>query len=336
MANQLSLAPTEPSNFSTELDQACLSLLDHMDCYEVSGEDAEPFLQGQLTNDISQVNPIQAQLSSYCTPKGRMLAIFYICQWQDRYLLLLRKDIAESVIKRIQMFVMRSKVEIKQSIALSSSIIGISGEGSSDHLSSLHLHQPTNDYEVSGNQHSLCIKIPGVIPRYILLGDDTFLKNVNSLDQNSLYVFTNNYWQWLDVMSGIPTVTELTQEAFVPQMTNMEIIDGVSFSKGCYPGQEVVARLHYLGNASRRMYRIEVTSSDEINSGDDIYQTDGKSNQSIGSIVTAIKQDANKYAGLAVLRIEAAQQNQLAIGAPTGTPINIMPLPYEIPSTKKE
>ena len=334
--DKLRSAIDQPSKFSTDLDKAVLCPLDHLSCYEISGKDAKDFLQGQLTNDIAQISSTQAQLSSYCTPKGRMLAIFYICQWQDKYLILLRKDIAESVIKRLQMFVLRSKVEINQLPSLEQSIVGLSGEDLSHHINTLNLQLPANDYEVFNTKHSLCIKIPGVIPRYILLGDDTFSESTNSLDQNNLYVFTKNYWQWLDVMSGIPTVTELTQEAFVPQMTNMELINGVSFSKGCYPGQEVVARLHYLGNASRRMYRIETTSSSEINSGDDIYSIDGKSNQSIGNIVSAIKQGTNEYVGLAVLRIEAAQQNQLAVGAPTGAITTVKSLPYEIPTTKKE
>ena len=117
-------------------------------------------------------------------------------------------------------------------------------------------------------------------------------------------------------------------------MANMELIQGVSFSKGCYPGQEVVARLHYLGKASRRMYRVEANNNDEISAGDDIYQTDSESNQSIGKIVATVREDDNKLAGLAILRIESAQQ-LLAVGSPTGSSLRILSLPYEVTTGKK-
>lgn len=336
MVDSLTVAAKEPGIFSTSLDKkAAISVLDHLTCYAISGDDAQTFLQGQLTNDINEVTPTQSQLSSYCTPKGRMLAIFRICLQQDKYLLFMRKDVAESVIKRLQMFVLRAKVEIKEH-SIANIIIGLTGELTDQMLDTLNLHRPTNDNEVAYADNSLCMKIPGVIPRYLLIGDETFITNLEKLDKSTVDVYASSYWQWLDIMSGIPTVTANTQESFVPQMANMELINGVSFSKGCYPGQEIVARLHYLGNASRRMFRIEISTDKTINPGDDIYQSESDSNQAIGSVVSAIKEDADKFAGLAVLRIEAAQQNKVSIGSPAGIPATIMSLPYEVPTEKKE
>lgn len=333
MTNQSTLTCTVPTQFSTNLDQVVLSPLEYLTCYEIGGDDAEAFLQGQLTNDIAQVSAERGQLTSYCTPKGRMLAIFQLCQWQKKYIAILRKDIAESVMQRLKMFVLRSKVEIKPRTTIDS-IIGLCGSDTESVLSSLKLQHPNEDYETSSSEHALCVKIPGVVPRYLLLGDKSITLKVNDLDKNKLHIFSDNYWQWLDIMSGIPVVTKTTQETFVPQMTNMELIDGVSFSKGCYPGQEVVARLHYLGNASRRMYRFETQSEEELQPGENVYRTDLDNDQSIGSVVSAIKQNDDTIAGLAVLRIEAAQQNQLAIGSPSGMVANLKPLPYEIPTEK--
>ena len=326
---------TEPASYSTDLSSAVLTPLDQLTCYEICGKDAQKFLQGQLTNDVSEISPTRGQLSSYCTPKGRMLAIFYVCQFQDKFLILIRTDIAESVINRLKMFVLRAKVEINER-PVAWIPFGLTGTPIEPILGELNLTAPDNDYEVVYSKNSLCMKVPGVIPRYLLIGDDAFINRVNNLDTSNVIIYTHSFWQWLDIMSGIPSVSEATQESFVPQMANMELINGVSFSKGCYPGQEIVARLHYLGNASRRMFRIEAPTDQEINPGDDIYQSESDSNQAIGSVVSAIKENAEKFAGLAILRIEAAQQNKILVGSPTGIPATIMPLPYEVPTEKKQ
>ncbi len=323
----------EAANFSSDPGHAVITPLDHLTCIEVGGDDAQSFLQGQFTNDINEVSPAHGQLSSYCTPKGRMLAIFNVCQWQDNFLLILPADIAETTIKRLQMFVLRSKVEINTQSSIST-IIGISGNAPESLLGGLNLNTPDNDYDVSCNKHSLCMKIPGVSSRYLLAGDETFTTHINDQDFSNAKIYPPSYWQWLNIMSGIPAITKVTQESFVPQMANMELINGVSFSKGCYPGQEVVARLHYLGTASRRMYRFESANDKSINAGDDIYMSDNGSNQSIGTVVSAVQEDGNKISGLAVLRVEAAQQNQLSIGSPTGLHATVLSLPYDIPVNK--
>ncbi len=324
---------TANHNFSADLDHTVLMPLEHLCCYEVSGEDAASFLQGQLTNDIEAVSQSRGQLSSYCTPKGRMLAVFYICPTQNKYLIVLRKDVAAAVMQRMQMFVLRSKVTIEPSSA-DRTLFGVAGASIESVLSTLNMPAPQKEYDVSSTENLLCMKIPGIVPRYLLIGDAALAAAI--AQQENVAAQSYSYWQWLDIMSGIPAVSAATQESFVPQMANMELIDGVSFSKGCYPGQEIVARLHYLGNASRRMYRIEANSADEVNPGDDIYLTALESKQAIGNIVTSIKESADKIAALAVLRIEAAEQNQLAIGSPEGIPATVMPLPYDIPTEQKQ
>ena len=325
---------TSDNFFSTDLDQAVLMPLEHLCCYEVSGEDARSFLQGQLTNDIEAISESRGQLSSYCTPKGRMLAIFYICPTQNKYLIIIRKDIAESVMKRLQMFVLRSKVTIEPS-SDDRVLFGVAGTSIDSILKVLNIASPEKEYDVTSSENVLCMKIPGIVPRCMLIGDASLATTTTQLENDATATQSFSYWQWLDIVSGIPSVSASTQESFVPQMTNMELIDGVSFSKGCYPGQEIVARLHYLGNASRRMYRIEAHTDTEINPGDDIYLTATEPNQAIGNIVTAIKESTDKIAALAVLRIEAAQQNKLAIGSPDGIPATVMPLPYDIPTEQK-
>ena len=324
---------TGDNNFSVDLDQPVLIPLEHLCCYEVSGEDAHSFLQGQLTNDIEAITKSRGQLSSYCTPKGRMLAIFYICPSQDKYLIVLRKDVAETVMQRLQMFILRSKVTIKLS-SNHQTLFGVAGPSIDSILNTLDIASPQQEYDVTCTENLHCMKIPGIVARCMLIADSSLVETIGQLENVATQSFF--YWQWLDIMTGIPSVSASTQESFVPQMANMELINGVSFSKGCYPGQEIVARLHYLGNASRRMYRIETSTDAEINPGDDIYSTASGSNQAIGTIVTSTKESADKIAALAILRIEAAQQSQLAIGSPDGVPATVMPLPYDIPSEQKQ
>jgi len=321
-----------PDRFSIDLDKPTLVNLSHLVCYQVDGEDATTFLQGQFSNDINAVTSSNGQISSYCTPKGRMLAIFYICKRDDSYLLLTSKDIAEEVMKRLQMYIMRSKVTIK--LMDNALLIGVCNDSQAKILDALQLAPTETHYQVSSNDSYMCMNIPSVNTRYLIIGNQSTAEQLQQLNPADVYVYSESYWQWLDIIAGLPNITSNVQEAFVPQMANMELIDGVSFSKGCYPGQEIVARLHYLGNANRRMFRIKVEQDEPINIGDDIY-TQG-SDQPIGKFMSVITEADKKYSGLAVLRIEAVKQNQLAIGSPSGNSAQIMPLPYDVPMDLKE
>lgn len=320
-----------PDHFSTDLDKPTLVNLSHLVCYQVEGEDATTFLQGQFSNDINTVTPSTGQISSYCTPKGRMLAILYICKRGDTYYLITSKDIAEEVMKRLQMYVMRSKVVIKPMD--DAILVGICNDNQTTVLDALQLKPADADYQVSTNDNYLCMNIPGVNTRYLVLCNQSS-EQLQQLSANDINVYNSSYWQWLDIMAGLPNITNNVSEAFVPQMANMELIEGVSFSKGCYPGQEIVARLHYLGNANRRMFRIEASQAEPINIGDDIFSQD--SEQPIGKFISVINEGDKKYSGLAVLRIEAVKKNQLAIGSPSGNSAQIMPLPYDVPTELKE
>ena len=321
-----------PAQYSTELDKPVLTKLDNLCVYQVTGDDAHSFLQGQFSNDIEMVNETNAQLTSYSTPKGRMLAIFYVCKRSDHYLLITSRDIADDVMKRLQMYVMRSKVVISK--LDNEMVLGLSNDTDGTVLKHLNLPKPESDYQTTSVDNLISIQIPGIQSRYLIIGDQASLAELNQISPEIVYVYTSDYWQWLDIMSGIPTVTAATQEAFVPQMANMELINGVSFSKGCYPGQEVVARLHYLGNANRRMFRVEVQSENDLHSGDEIFTSN--SNQAVGKFLSVTKVDNAKYAGLAIVRTEAVKDKSLYTAPNDGDTVLIMKLPYQVPIEAKE
>ena len=324
--------PTTPDQFSADLNKPTLVNLSHLACYRIDGDDASAFLQGQFSNDINDVTPSTGQLSSYCTPKGRMLAIFYICKRDNSYYLVTSSDIAEEVMKRLQMFVMRSAVTI--TCLEDTLLLGVCHDTQHNLLKALQLQPTESHYQVSANDDYICMNIPSDNARYLVIADPSALSHLSDLTTNDINIYDASYWQWLDILAGLPSISANVQEAFVPQMANMELIEGVSFSKGCYPGQEVVARLHYLGNANRRMFRIEADQDEDIDIGDDIFTQD--SEQPIGKFISVVKESQQKYSGLAVLRIEAAKKNQLAIGSASGNSAQILPLPYEVPTELKK
>ncbi len=318
-----------PEHFSTETDRPVISVLDNLCCYEVSGEDASSFLQGQLTNDINAVTDSHAQLTGYCTPKGRMLAVFYVVRQADCFLLFTSGDIAPEVIKRLQMFIMRSKVKITPMD--DQVILGVSNNQATWLSRLINLELPEQDYQVTQGHSLVCVKLPGVTDRYLIAGSPDAIALPKP---EEALIYSHEYWQWLDTLAGLPMITAATQEAFVPQMANMELINGVSFSKGCYPGQEVVARLHYLGNANRRMFKVKADSAHTLRAGDDLFTDDSK--QAIGKFLTVTHTHDNHYQGLAVLRVDAAQQGHLLTSPENGDKVTVMDLPYPVPTEPKE
>ncbi len=219
---------------------------------QVSGEEAESFLQNLLTNDIRTLTTYTAQLSGFCNPKGRLLSLFYVIKREQDFLLVLTTGLAESIAQRLTMFKLRSKVDITVNSELK-----LMGYLSQEPLE----NQPTTLW--SGSQHNaqLSIYLPGNLHRYLVISTDE-----SSID-DKLRIGTENLWSSAEIVSGLPMVYLQSKEQFTPQQLNLDVVGGVSFKKGCYPGQEVVARLHYLGKPSRRLFlaQIQAETAPETN-----------------------------------------------------------------------
>ena len=138
-------------------------------------------------------------------------------------------------------------------------------------------------------------------------------------------------WEWLDIRAGIPTITPATQEAFVPQMVNLDLIGGVSFEKGCYPGQEIVARMHYRGTLKQRMFLASITGTDGPQPGDKVYGG-GFGDQACGTIVNAARSPGGGCDALAVIQIAGADAGGLHWKTPDGPLLKLLPLPYAVPA----
>lgn len=302
--------------------------LSHQGLISVSGDDAADFLQGQLTNDIRDVSPQHSQLSAYCTPKGRMLSNFRVFKRNDAFYLRLPRTQLEATLKRLRMFVLMSKVNFEDS---SDTLIriGVSGPSIIEQLSS-HISQlPEQADDVSQSDGYTVIKLPGLQPRFEIIGELTDIQKLwQKLDVHVAPVGTAP-WNLLDIMAGIPTLYPETAESFVPQMLNMHIINGVSFQKGCYTGQEIVARMQYLGKLKRQMYRIYIKTNDPVNVGDTLYSSESTSGQGTGTIVDAQTDVVDGgVEALAVINISDAETGTLQLHNESGPEIELRELPY--------
>lgn len=270
--------------------------LDNLSLLKITGDDATTFLQGQLTNDINLTSN-QWQYSGYCTPKGRCIALFKIWQTENTFFALIDKSLAELTIKRLRMYVMRSKVIIEE---LESQYYGAFNPQSAAQITSCfsdtQLEQlEKNSFLSQDNTH--CLSFGG---RFLIITDNKI--QPETVDQKE-----KNQWLVKNIKEGLPQVTAQSSELFIPQMLNLDLLNGINFKKGCYTGQEIVARMHYLGKLKQRMFVCSVSSDSSessINTGDKIFSdTDLKS--SVGHIVNIAGESA-----IAVLRLDSIKTTQ--------------------------
>lgn len=294
---------------------------------KVSGADAESFLQSQLTNDIAKIDDCACQLSAYCTAKGRMLALFLIFKRDDDFYLLVEKQLAESVQKKLRMYVLRAKVTID--LLSDWALIGVAGENAQSNLKYLRGDLPAEDNSVCNAESVSLLCINGYKPRYILVGDTDSISKIWEKLSGDHSSTGHHAWLWLDIMSGTPVIKQENSEAFVPQMTNLELINGVNFKKGCYPGQEIVARMQYLGKLKQRMFRLHTTSSNLPKAGDKIFSSSFE-NQSAGTVVVAEPGIDGGVDLLAVVQIKAIESGDLHLVSDAGSALTLKELPYSL------
>ena len=301
----------------------------HMGLISVQGEEATDFLQNQLSNDVKQVNEELSQLNAYCTPKGRVLSMFFLFRHGNRYILQLPIERVEATLKRLQLFLLRTKATLSD-VSEELITIGIAGNTINDALRNFITQLPTSDYQSVQNDSTTVIKTPGSIPRYLIVAPVEKAKNLWRELAASARPCANAVWRWLDIRAGIPQVYEANVEAFVPQMMNLHSINGISFQKGCYPGQEVVARMHYLGKLKRRMYLANIKSDNKPQCGDLLFAENDTSEQGVGRIVDAQPSPDGGFDALAVLQIASAEGAGIHLGKPDGPLLSFKDLPYTV------
>jgi len=293
----------------------------------VSGEEAQSFLQNLLSNDIRDVSTTRAQLSSFNTAKGRMLATMLIWREGEDYLLQLPRVLCEPIRKKLGMYVLRAKVKITDA-GDEIVTLGLSGANAREILRTQFGELPQQPFGVIGTTQGSVIKI----------SDSRFLVSTPAPNAASLWTALgqraqpvgSSCWDWLNIRSGIPVILPQTQEQFVAQMVNLELLGGVNFNKGCYPGQEIVARMQYLGKLKRRMYLAHLSGSGAPQAGDELFSAEMEG-QTCGMIVNAAPAPGGGYDVLATVQISTRETQAAHWKSLHGGTLEFLPLPYPLP-----
>lgn len=283
----------------------------------VEGAEAAQFLHRQLTQDFSSLGLSEARLAAFCSAKGRMLASFYGFKRSDSEILLLcSRDILPATLKNLSRFVLRAKVSLKDASG-DFALFGLAGAAALAVTGGTHAAWSKLDI---GNASVVCLYPADGVPRALWLApisDQAPAGPVLSLSD----------WSWTEVRSGIATITTPVVEAFVPQMLNYESVGGVNFKKGCYPGQEVVARSQFRGTLKRRAFAAHADAA--MKAGDEVFQ-DADPSQPCGMVAQAAESPDGGYDAIVSMQIAAAESGGLHLGAIDGPALVVTAPPYPL------
>lgn len=315
-----------PTEAISSADQAAVTMVTQLGLLKVSGEEAAKFLQGQITADMTQVTEGQAALGCHCNVKGRALASFLIFKKADDFYLVMDRDLIPTLMSHWQKYIAFSKAEMTDS-SEDFLVLGLINE-----LSNLPLEQPTeliNSFATTQQSHFTLIKLQSFRNDALLFCE---LNNAETIfpkfSQNRLKL-GDNAWAQANIQAGVASVMKETIELFIPLELNYQWVDGISFTKGCYTGQEIVARLHYRGKQKQRLYKASFNGDQlpELNSP--IYSSQDL-DQAIGHVVNCAWSDSGKISILAILKIDQALTQQLHINEKNGPQLEVKEVPYAI------
>ncbi len=311
-------------------DGTILCDLSQFGVIRVTGEEAQKFLQSLLSNDISLINSNTSQLSSFSNPKGRMLATFLIWQQSSDYMLQLPRSLTAAMHKKLSMYVLRAKVKVSDA---SDEIVslGIAGSKASELITQYFNITLAQDSAVAQHNDTSVIRISA--QRYQINTNPQQAISIWNIMANSSQAAGSGCWDWLNIRAGIPVVTPATQEQFVLQMSNLDLLGGVSFKKGCYPGQEIVARTHYLGKQKRRMFLAHVDTEIAPVAGNEVFNEE-MAGQPCGMVINACGAPGGGFDLLTVMQISSRESNNVNLGSLQGAKLNFLPLPYTLPAAE--
>lgn len=293
--------------------------LPHLGLIRAQGPDAAKFLHGQLTQDFALLGLSEARLAAFCSAKGRMLASFVgFKRSHEEVLLVCSLDVLAATLKRLSMFVLRAQVKLSDASA-EFQLCGVAGPA----LPGL----PDTPWRAAADGQATWVRLyPAAgLPRALWVAPRAGDPPVSPPPGAPLDTAA---WQWLEVMSGVVTITQPVVEAFVPQMLNYESIGGVNFKKGCYPGQEIVARSQYLGKLKRRSALAGIDSA-AAQAGDEVFSLDDPG-QPCGMIVNAAPNGAGGVDALVEMKLAALEGAEVRLGSAGGAPLRFQPMPYKL------
>jgi len=267
--------------------------LDHFSIISISGADSTEFIQGQMTQDISAIGDDEARMTAILNPQGRVMSTALIMHWDDSIILVLNKDTVDDLIVWLSRFILRSKVTVSR---LEAHIYGLNQNLANIESDSLDLEKEI-----------FCLRsIETDAERTLLI-----TKSLHDFSKSSITTMSSRNWQLADIQAGIPTIYKENIAKFIPQMINLDLINGISFNKGCYTGQEIVARVQHRGKIKRRMFHISTQQSNtEIRPGTPVLLGDSE----VGTIIQSV-QYKNQIHSLAVIKNDASKKKLLVNGS---------------------
>jgi len=306
-------------NTAISLDGACR--IEGLGVIRAAGADAATFLQGQLTNDVASLSESRACLAGFCSAKGRLQASFVV--WRegpDSFLLACSQDLLANTLKRLAMFVLRAKCRLSDA----SGEIALWGVVGASAVARLDGAPPWQLRENSGQTIVRLTDADGLVRALVAApaADAGVAADAPALDPDA--------WRWLDVRSGVVTIEAATVDRFVPQMVNFELVGGVDFKKGCYPGQEVVARSQYRGTTKRRTFLFECDALPRP--GEDVFAStgEGAASEAAGTVATAAAGPGGSSASALIEVRLAALDSDLRLGSASGPQLRQVDLPYRV------
>ncbi|HEY8554846.1 MAG TPA: folate-binding protein YgfZ [Burkholderiales bacterium] len=308
-------------------DATVLVDLSHVSIIRAAGPDATAFLNGQLTCDVREAGETRSLLGAWCSPKGRMLAVFRLWRAQEAYLLQLPRVLCADILKRLRTYVLRAKV-VLDTLDDTHVRFGVAGPRAAALLEEALGNIPPTENGVATAGDVTVLRIAGAHARFALVAPFPEAQRLWTTLEREARPAGAAVWDWHDIAAGIPVVLPATSEAFLPQEANLELLGGVSFTKGCYVGQEIVARVHYRGRVKQRMYRAHVATETAPEPGVPIYAPE-VSDQTSGTVVLAAPAPGGGCDLLAVIYSDRVDRD-LRLGSPTGATLGVEALPYAI------
>ncbi|WP_232019132.1 YgfZ/GcvT domain-containing protein [Sulfuritortus calidifontis] len=315
-------APAE--ELRTARDGLVVADLSHYGLIGFEGEDTQTFLHGQLTNDMRGLKPEAALFAGYCTAKGRLLANFLVFRRDAGVLLMLPEAVREAVQKKLSMFILRSKVKARDA-GPEWVRLGLNGIGAREALVAAIGAAPQGMMSVLHTDSAFAVQLGD--NRFDLFVQPDHAQRVWQALTTEARPVGAPAWDWLMIRAGVAMVLAPTQDQFVPQMLNMEVLHGISFQKGCYPGQEIVARTQYLGKIKRRTYLAHVEAA--VRPGDELFSPD-LPGQACGVIANAAPAPEGGSDVLAVMQVSSFEAGEVRWQRPDGPQLRFEPLPYSL------
>ena len=294
--------------------------VEHLSVIAVSGDGAHAFLQRQLTTNLDQIVDSRCCLSAYLNPNGRVIANFWLLLHQQFYILVVPQSLQETLANRLKMFVLRDKVTIDIDS-------GLNFVGVSKLVNNIDETRLTEDYATVSTDDVTFVRIPGSKPRYGVLGKDTILKK--SFDVENIISQTD--WNRENIRVGIPFIEQANSGEFVAQAVNLDLLKAIDWNKGCFPGQEIVARLHYRGRTNRRVVPATISQRVDIPVGSSIH-CPALAGKQVGHVVNHVPADIQSPCELlASVPLKFVGQDSILLNDSIPIELNNQALPYHLP-----